>query len=230
LFDGWNGDPSLCGLGDVLQTSLFCAEKNKNQENETNFFMDSTNMYSKGGNALREDPDHLEMLYEKYFQDVYQYLLFFTNSQTEAEDLTQETFIRVFKSYPLFNHRSSTKTWIISIAKRTAIDYYRKRKWISLLPETVANVMKSREGDPQQLIEVKEEWEVIQIALSRLKPDYRNVVILRGLKEYSVKETAEILDWKESKVKVDYHRAIKLLKEQLGSLSEGGSIHERKIR
>ncbi|NQD65586.1 RNA polymerase sigma factor [Bacillus haikouensis] len=109
-------------------------------------------MYSKGGRALREGPDQLEMLYEKYFQDVYQYVLFFTNSQTEAEDLTQETFIRVFKSYPLFSHRSSIKTWIISIAKRTAIDYYRKRKWISLLPEIVANVMRSEEGNPQLLL------------------------------------------------------------------------------
>jgi RNA polymerase sigma-70 factor, ECF subfamily len=192
--------------------------------------MKSTNMYSKGGRALREGPDQLEMLYEKYFQDVYQYVLFFTNSQTEAEDLTQETFIRVFKSYPLFSHRSSIKTWIISIAKRTAIDHYRKRKWISLLPETVANVMRSEEGNPQQLIEGKEEWDVIQTALLTLKPDYRNVVILRGLKEFSVKETADILNWKESKVKVAYHRAIKLLKEQLGSIGEGGYIHERKIR
>jgi RNA polymerase sigma-70 factor, ECF subfamily len=179
---------------------------------------------------LREDQGQLELLYEKYFQDVYQYLLFFTNSQNEAEDLTQDTFIRVFKSYPLFNHRSSVKTWIISIAKRTAIDHYRKKKWISLLPETIGDVMRSEEGNPQQLIEVKEEWEGIQRALSALKPDYRNVVILRGLKEYSVKETADILNWKESKVKVAYHRAVKLLKEQLGSLDEGGVMNERKIR
>lgn len=58
-------------------------------------------------------------------------------------------------------------------------------------------------------------------ALLTLKPDYRNVVILRGLKEFSIKETAEVLNWKESKVKTDYHRAIKLLKESLSKSNEG---------
>jgi RNA polymerase sigma-70 factor (ECF subfamily) len=68
---------------------------------------------------------HLE-IYETYFEDVYQYLLYFTNNQQEAEDLTQETFIRVFKAYRQFEYQSKVKTWIFSIAKHVAIDHYRK--------------------------------------------------------------------------------------------------------
>ncbi|WP_257141064.1 RNA polymerase sigma factor [Bacillus sp. AFS015802] len=180
---------------------------------------------------MNEDQDRLEELYETFFHDVYQYLLYFTNNSSEAEDLTQDTFMRVFKSYHSFKHQSSQKTWIISIAKRTAIDHYRKRKLISLLPDVILNLGKSEEGIPEEEMEKNEEWELVQAALSKLKPDYRNVVILRGLREYSVKETAEILDWKPSKVKVDYHRAMKLLKKSLvNSNEEAVLVNERKIR
>lgn len=71
---------------------------------------------------------------------------------------------------------------------------------------------------------IHEAWKVLQAALLTLKPDHRNVVILRGLKEYSIKETAEILYWKESKVKVDYHRALNLLKKKLMIVNEGAII------
>ncbi|MGG1632069.1 RNA polymerase sigma factor [Rossellomorea sp. NRS-1567] len=180
---------------------------------------------------MKEVQDQLEKLYETYFHDVYQYLLYFTNNYSEAEDLTQDTFMRVFKSYRNFKHQSSQITWIISIAKRTAIDHYRKRKFISLLPEALMNLLKSEDGLPDQEMEKNEEWKVLQAALSTLKADYRNVVILRGLREYSIKETAEILEWKPSKVKVDYHRAIKLLKKQLGHSIEGAVLSdERKIQ
>ncbi len=179
---------------------------------------------------MKEEQEQLEKIYDLYFHDVYHYLLYFTNDQSEAEDLTQDTFMKVFKNYGSFKQQSSIKTWVIAIAKRTAIDHYRKQKWLSLLPEALLNLGKSNEGIPDDELEQKEDWEVIQTALTRLKPDYRNVVILRGLKEYSVKETAEILDWKESKVKVDYHRAIKLLKKEIG-LKEGVVVlNEQKIR
>ncbi|MFI8684240.1 RNA polymerase sigma factor [Rossellomorea sp. NPDC077527] len=180
---------------------------------------------------MREDHDRLEGLYETYFHDVYQYLFYFTNNSSEAEDLTQDTFMRVFKSYHSFRNQSSLKTWIISIAKRTAIDHYRKRKLISLLPDVLLNLRKSEEGIPEEEVEKSEEWQKVQAALSKLKPDYRNVVILRGLREYSVKETAEILDCKPSKVKVDYHRAMKQLKKELGhSNEEAVLVDERKIQ
>lgn len=168
-------------------------------------------------------------LYEHYFDDVYQYLLYFTNNQQEAEDLTQETFIRVFKNYQYFKMKSSIKTWIFSIAKHVAIDQYRKNKLISIFPDFLLQTRKSQIGNPEKEIENKTDWELLQEALLKLKPHYRNVVILRGIKEYSVNETAEILNWKESKVKVDYHRALKLLKKYLKS-DEGGVIYEENAR
>ncbi|WP_413299560.1 RNA polymerase sigma factor [Bacillus sp. 1P10SD] len=160
-------------------------------------------------------------LYERHFDDVYHYLLYFTNSKSEAEDLTQDTFIKVFKSYDSFRQQSSLKTWILSIARRTAIDHYRKKKMISILPSILTDMRKSEDYIPEDEMVHNHNWGVLQMALIQLKPDYRNVIILRGLKEYSIKETAEVLGWKESKVKVDYHRAIKLLKKYVDNSNEG---------
>ena len=160
-------------------------------------------------------------LYEQHFDDVYHYLLYFTNSKSEAEDLTQDTFIKVLKSYDSFRQQSSLKTWILSIARRTAIDHYRKKKMISILPSILTDMRKSEDYIPEEEMVHNYDWGILQKALIQLKPDYRNVIILRGLKEYSIKETAEVLGWKESKVKVDYHRAIKLLKKYVNNSNEG---------
>ena len=160
-------------------------------------------------------------LYEQHFDDVYHYLLYFTNSKSEAEDLTQDTFIKVLKSYDSFRQQSSLKTWILSIARRTAIDHYRKKKMISILPSILTDMRKSEDYIPEEEMVHNQDWGILQKALIQLKPDYRNVIILRGLKEYSIKETSEVLGWKESKVKVDYHRAIKLLKKYVDNSNEG---------
>ncbi|WP_409291770.1 RNA polymerase sigma factor [Peribacillus sp. SCS-37] len=163
----------------------------------------------------------IEDIYEKHFDDVYHYLLYFTNSRAESEDLAQETFIKVMEHYPSFRGNSSLKTWILAIARRTAIDSYRKKKLVSLVPGLPASLQKSPDYIPEEYTDHSSDWMILQKALGRLKPNYRNVVILRGLKEYSVRDTASILGWKESKVKVDYHRALKQLQKFLGKTNEG---------
>ncbi|MEW4309417.1 RNA polymerase sigma factor [Rossellomorea marisflavi] len=159
--------------------------------------------------------ERFEEVYERYFDDVYQYLLYFTNSRSEAEDLTQETFLRVMKSLPDFRGDSTLKTWILSIARRTSFDHYRKKKILSVLPGVIGYMLSSTDGIPEKEWDDREEWQEVQEALMTLKPDYRNVVILRGLKEYSIKESASILQWNEMKVKVTYHRAIQMLRRKL---------------
>lgn len=64
-------------------------------------------------------------------------------------------------------------------------------------------------------MEQNETKRLVHVAISKLKPNFRAVVILRGINELSIKETAEILQCSESKIKVDYHRALKELKKKL---------------
>ncbi|CAH2717571.1 hypothetical protein BACCIP111895_04785 [Neobacillus rhizosphaerae] len=71
--------------------------------------------------------DHqIEKWFIQYEKDVTNYLVYYTGS-SDVEDLVQETFLRAFRAFSRFKNDSSPKTWLISIARNTAIDYYRKK-------------------------------------------------------------------------------------------------------
>ncbi|MED3553665.1 RNA polymerase sigma factor [Cytobacillus praedii] len=158
--------------------------------------------------------DRIIEIYRRHYLDVYRFLICFTGNQNDAEDLTQEVFVRVMNN--LSNYKiGSLKTWIFSIAKHTAIDHYRKKRFSSIFKEGFFKQLPSSELKPEELFEQNEVKKVVHAAISKLKPDFRAVVILRGVNEFTIKETADILHCSESKVKVDYHRALKILKKKL---------------
>lgn len=158
--------------------------------------------------------DSIERIYETYHLDVYRFLICFTGNQTDAEDLTQEVFIKVLHSLSTFNHRVKLKTWILAIAKHTAIDHFRRKRFITF-KDSFFNRIESKDKTPDKILLDSEKKMILLEAIGTLKPNLRVVVILRGISDYSIHETAEILDCTESKVKVDYHRALKKLKERL---------------
>lgn len=153
-------------------------------------------------------------IYNQHYLDVYRFLICFTGNQNDAEDLTQEVFIRVLNNLSNFN-TGNLKTWIFSIAKHAAIDHYRKKKYTSIFGEGFFKRIISTDKEPNEWVEEMEVKELIHTAIAKLKPSFRAVVILRGINEFSIKETSEILKCSESKVKVDYHRALKELKKKL---------------
>ncbi|MBO8171253.1 MAG: RNA polymerase sigma factor [Bacillaceae bacterium] len=167
-------------------------------------------------------PQHdISRIYQTYYKDVYNFLFHFTGDKNNAEDLTQETFLRILKSLSNYSGKSSLKTWVFSVAKHVALDHYRRKKFTSVL--SGINFLKnipSTEGIPEMKVEHGEVRHLVHQALLALKPNYRAVIILRALRELSIKETAEILGCSESKVKVDYHRALKKLQQEIGL--EGG--------
>ncbi|MDR6999910.1 RNA polymerase sigma factor [Neobacillus niacini] len=158
--------------------------------------------------------DSISEIYRLHYLDVYRFLICFSGNQNEAEDLTQEVFIRVLNNLSNFNN-GNLKTWIFAIAKHVAIDYYRKKRFTSIFKENYFKQLKSPESSPNEQMEKDELKKFIHEAISKLKPNHRAVVILRGINEFSIKETSEILQCSESKVKVDYHRALKDLRKKL---------------
>jgi RNA polymerase sigma-70 factor, ECF subfamily len=164
-------------------------------------------------------------IYNRYHRDVYHFALYFTNNKQEAEDITQETFIKIIKSYDSLKDPEKIKTWILSIARNTAMDLHRKKKFVSLFPNWILEKDSDRVTPEDRLIQ-KGEWTELQAALLKLKHQYRTVVILRGLKELSIKETSDILGCTEAKVRVDYHRALQLLKKEVLSNDEGWELKD----
>ena len=160
--------------------------------------------------------------YDDHGDAVLTYIFMMVQDYQLAEDLTQETFVKAFQKHGTFQHKSNIKTWLFSIAQNTTKDYFRKKN-----PLRHYFNLTSAERDPvplpHQLMELKEQEMALYHSLGNLKPAYRQVVILRMLKEFSTKETAEILGWSESKVKSTLARALKQLKAEL---IEGGFDYE----
>lgn len=162
------------------------------------------------------DTEHaIRTIYRQHFKDVYHFIVSFTNNQDEAEDLTQEVFIRLFKSLPTFQGESGLRTYIFSIARNVAVDHYRKVKRRMILGEVFTKFIPASGKNTEEIVEQRESISEVHTALNELKPKYRLVIILRGINEFSICETAKIMRCSETNVKVTYHRALKHLREKL---------------
>jgi RNA polymerase sigma-70 factor (ECF subfamily) len=156
--------------------------------------------------------DLIEEWYRQYGLDVFNYLVYRTGTR-DVDDLVQETFIKALHGINRFNGDSSPKTWLLAIARNVAADFHRKkRRWTFYGPLTD---LQSTEQPIERLIDVMDARYAIYQGLRHLKPTYQEVVILRGIVELSILETAETLGWTESRVKVTWHRALKELRKFL---------------
>lgn len=132
----------------------------------------------------------------------------------QAEDLTQDTFVKAYRYFENFEQRSNPKTWLFNIAHNLTIDYIRKRKPISMVKDFFQNT-KDHAPLPEDIVEIKESSAELYQALGRLKTSYREVILLRKVKGFTIQETSQILGWSESKVKMTLLRALAVLEKQL---------------
>ncbi|MCP3738685.1 RNA polymerase sigma factor SigX [Rossellomorea sp. BNER] len=172
-----------------------------------------------------------EELYEKYHHDVFQFLLYMVRDREQAEDLVQEVYIRVMKSYQNFQGKSSEKTWLFSIAKNVAIDYFRKQKgWKNKILEKFdwnRQQIKDEAVLPEEVAEQKEEVRVLYECLEHCTTDQRLVIVMRYIQDLSISEASSILGWTESKVKTTQHRAVKALRDMMNEkIRKEESEHE----
>ncbi|PLR99787.1 RNA polymerase sigma factor SigX [Bacillus sp. T33-2] len=172
-------------------------------------------------------------LYRKYHHDVFQFLFYMVKNKEQAEDLVQEVYIRVLRSYDRFEGKSSEKTWLFSIAKNVAIDHFRKTKgWKQRLLETFdvsARQIKDNHPVPEELAMQNEEIRFMYRCLDQCTVDQRMVIIMRYIHELTISETAEALSWTESKVKTTQHRALKTLKKLMDEMIEKEGMPSEKV-
>ncbi|HEU4963898.1 MAG TPA: RNA polymerase sigma factor [Bacilli bacterium] len=151
------------------------------------------------------------MIYSTYSNEVFRFLLYYVGNYEEAEDLTQETFIKVVKNLKKFEGRSELKTWILTIARNLALDHLRKRKYAQSFAKLLGREPEAKPPLPEDLISSSERVHALHGAIQTLPDNYRAVVILRGIQELTPTEAAAVLGWNANKVNVVYHRAMKSL-------------------
>jgi RNA polymerase sigma-70 factor, ECF subfamily len=152
--------------------------------------------------------------FHQYSNDLYQFLIYYLGS-SDVEDLVQEVFIRAIKNMDSFEEKSSPKTWLFSIARHIAIDEMRRKQRSKIKNLIFLRNQESQVSNtPESFLNLTETKRDLYKAIQQLKENYRDVIILRGIKDLSVEETAEILNWKEEKVRLTFHRAIKALQKE----------------
>ena len=153
--------------------------------------------------------------FHHYSDSIYTFLVYRMGS-SDVEDLVQEVFIRALNSLESFEGKANPKTWLYSIARNLALDELRKRKKRSIISFSLSTHEGASFETPESLYFLNEGSRELLALIGKLKPNYRDVLILKGINGFNVKEIASILGWTENKVRITYHRACKKLKSVTG--------------
>ncbi len=153
---------------------------------------------------------------------VMRYLERHVGDRTQAEDLWQETLIRLHRGWSTFAGRSSLKTWAFSIAHRVAVDHFREPaqkvrnveldegcEWLDALPDTQPEV-----GERMVIDEMNA---CVRQVIDALPVAYRAALILHDLEGLSAEQTAEVCDCTLATAKIRIHRARQRLKQALAA-------------
>lgn len=166
----------------------------------------------RGGTTVN-DTD-IDAWYHNYADDVHNYLIYFTGNW-DVDDLVQETFLKAMRGMGGFKGLANPKTWLLSIARRIAIDQMRQCRCTNILPPDQMERIPARQVQPDHAIVEREACRTVLEQINGLKNEYREVVFHRVVIGLSIAETAETLGWSESKVKITLHRALKKLRKSL---------------
>ena len=153
-----------------------------------------------------------EALLSAHTRKIYNLCYRFTGRVEEAEDVTQEIFIKVFQTLKSYDGaQGSFSTWLNRVARNHLVDHYRrtrKDRVTSSLEEELpaAEERPSPQMEPTGEVESRERREILQLALDRLSPDLREAVILRDLHDLDYEEIAQVLRVPQGTVKSRINR------------------------
>jgi RNA polymerase sigma-70 factor (ECF subfamily) len=173
--------------------------------------------------AISGDQKAYADIVQRYRAQIFNLILRMVKRRDEAEDLTQETFIKAFNALPSFNAEYAFSTWLYKIAVNNCIDHFRKKR-LKTFP--IDNPIMAKDGELQRefpdqdagpdagLIE-KERRSYIEEAIDSLPEKYREAILLRHGQDKSYEEISAVLEIPIGTVKVRIFRAREMLKKKL---------------
>ena len=179
--------------------------------------------------CLRGDQAAWELIVKQYWRKVFNVAYKFVGKHDEAEDLTQDIFLKIFRSLDTFDRRANFQTWLISVSRNLCIDHYRSvRKERETIDRQVdANELTPAAADasPIAALEQRDRVTLLRQALAKLPESLRTAVVLRDLQELSYQEIADRLHLPEGTVKSRINRGRTELARQVRKL--GGDDENR---
>jgi RNA polymerase sigma-70 factor (ECF subfamily) len=174
--------------------------------------------------ALGGSEEAYRHLLEQYQRPVFSVIVRMVRDYGLAEDLTQETFIKAFRALDSFDRKRKFSSWLFSIAHNTTIDHLRRKQvpTVSLEPagddsesSSLAFLAVATDPSPEQRVEHSELAAALEVALSGLRPEYSEVLVLRFQQGLAYEEISEVTGLALGTVKTHLYRARKALAEAL---------------
>lgn len=164
----------------------------------------------------KEDPEAFGVLYERYVDQIYQYVFYRTGNRYDAEDLTAKTFYKALANVGRYQYKGLPfSSWLYRIAHNLVANWHRDRQRRKSIPLD-SLVLAGKEGDAaQHLLESDERAEVVREAVTRLAPDRQELLILKFATGLSNKEIGTIMGRSEGAIKALYHRTLVALRKDL---------------
>jgi len=166
--------------------------------------------------AQKNDPNAFAELYEAYFDKIYRYIVIKIGDREEAEDMTQQVFLKAHKSISSFKWKGVPfSAWLYRIAHNQIVDYLRKKtKRPDTLPDEI-QVSDKPEKNPEQLAEKRMDIQQLLEATKGLTEAQREVISLRFGGEMPTARVAEIMGKSQGAIKALQHSAIVSLRKTL---------------
>lgn len=173
---------------------------------------------------LNEDDGAVVVLIDRHFKDVFNFTYRLVGNREDAEDITQETFLKMWRNVKKYRHSENFKTWLFTIARNTAIDSLRKKKSVAF------SVFENEEGEnpfaetltdleplPDEIFAKAEEKNVLENALKKLSLLHRETLILYYNQLFTFNEIGKILGESLNTVKSRHRRALIELRQILNA-------------
>jgi RNA polymerase sigma-70 factor (ECF subfamily) len=169
--------------------------------------------------CLRGDQQAWDQIVHQYWRKVFNVAYKFVAKHDEAEDLTQDIFLKIFKSLDTFDRRANFQTWLISISRNLCIDHYRsirkERETIDRDVDASDLAPAARDASPVAALEQRDRVTLLRRALGGLPDTLRTAVLMRDIQELSYQEIAERLRLPEGTVKSRINRGRTELARQI---------------
>lgn len=165
---------------------------------------------------IEDKEDLIDEIMNKYGQEVLQLVYSYVNNKEVAEDLTQDIFVKCYKSLHTYKGKSDVKTWLWRIAINQCKDYI--KSWYNkkvIVTEDDFMYMESQKESVEQTVMQNAEDRELASAVMNLPIKYREVIYLFYYEELSIKEIATVIDVKENTIKTRLKKAKELLKKGL---------------
>jgi len=174
--------------------------------------------------CLRGDQDAWEAIVRLYWRKVFNVAYKFVGRHDLAEDLTQDVFLKLYKSLDTFDRRANFQTWLISVSRNLCIDHYRsvrkERETVNRDVDAADLSPVSHDPPADTRLEQRDRVVLLRQALDRLAPALRTAVMLRDIQELTYQEIADQLSLPEGTVKSRINRGRTELARQIQKLRE----------